>query len=125
MYQAHNKEGEDYETKLLEFYFMLAKLFLHELAHAADEACNGPRDHKSGLPLHPPIEKNVIAEAGYDCEHPVFGGITYEPTHSQYLQFEEWPGPVRAFWYQANDGSIWIGGKLDELVTRRWRVSDA
>ncbi|KAK4547207.1 hypothetical protein LTR36_001428 [Oleoguttula mirabilis] len=118
-YQQVQRDGGLYDPDLLTKYFGLAKMLLHEIAHAADMACHGYR------PQDTPFEYSVVSEAGFDCETAIFGGVAdWNPLErSEFI--EEWPAPAMRAWYIANDSTMYCGGELDEPVTRRWRVPEA
>ena len=125
-------EKQDNLTWLAEQY-ILARNFVHEIAHLLSQAVNGQRREEVFY------KNSVLSEAGFDLENAIFGGIdtwldlgqfTGHPTKlaSRAIIQEAYPGGRFGRKYSAEGGNTDQRAPLDEYsVVRRipWRFITA
>ncbi|KAK0935393.1 hypothetical protein LTR29_013026 [Friedmanniomyces endolithicus] len=105
--------GTDFPDKLLEHYFHLVMIFLHELAHSVRCSVMG----EAGETVF--IGASALAESGFAFEEAIFGGqMTYLEGSGTVL--EEWPSRVWLMHYLRTGASIYFNGQPMADVGLGW-----
>ncbi|KAK0276750.1 hypothetical protein LTR35_002891 [Friedmanniomyces endolithicus] len=105
--------GTDFPDKLLEHYFHLVMILLHELAHSVRNSVMGD----AGETVF--IGASALSEAGFDYENAVFGGqLTYREGSGTDL--EEWPSRVWLMHYLRTGARIYFSGQPVADVGLGW-----